>query len=451
MTIRLHEKLAYGLGDFASGLVLNTLTLYLMFFYTDTFGISAAAAGTLLFVARTWDAFVDLGMGAVVDRTRSRWGQARPYMLFGAPLLALAAVATFTVPGGDAGSKLVYAWVSYCALMMAYSLVNIPYSALPGLMSDDSDQRSRLAAFRMFFAFSGWLTVSAVVMPLIQTLGQGDKARGYQLGIGAMATVAMLLFWVCFAFTRERVQRPRPTGGRASLLRDLRALAASRAWRCTFVAGILVFMSLSLPSGLTIYFINYVAHQPAWIAGFFVCGNLGMIAGVLASDRLTRHIDKRSVVVAAALLAGLVDLMFLVVDPSNRVILYSWFFVGSLFKGATTPIVWAMIADTADSIEADSGRPVQGLASSTKAFAAKLGLGVGGGLGGVVLAMLGYQAGRPQTPEVEHGLVMVMALGPAACNLGIALAYTLYPLTRSRMLQVRDRLLAVRQARVMPG
>lgn len=442
MSISFKEKVAYGLGDFASGLVLNTLTLYLMFFYTDVFGIGAAAAGTVLFVARTWDAFFDLGMGALVDRTRTRWGQCRPYLLFGAPLLALAAVATFTVPDGTSGFKLVWAYVSYIGLMTAYSLVNIPYSAMPGLMSDDSEQRARLAGVRMFFAFSGWLTVSAAVMPLIHAMGRGNKAQGYQLGMIVLALVSLLLFWLCFAYTRERVLRaPHATGG---LGLDLRAVVASRAWKCTFVAGILVFMALSLPAGLGIYFLSYVSKHPEWIAGYFVVGNLGMIAGVLASDRITRKFDKRSVVIGAATLAGLMDLLFLTLDPGNRAMLYGWAFVGGLFKGASTPIVWAMIADTADSIEADTGRPVQGLATSTKAFAAKFGLGIGGGLGGLLLGWLGYQPGQSQTPEVERGLVMVMSLGPAMCNGIIALAYTIYPLTRERMVDVRRRLLAQR-------
>ena len=148
----IREKFAYGLGDFASNLIFATLSTFLMFYYTDIFGLSAAAVGTLLFVARATDAVWDLYLGTLVDRTRTRWGQCRPYLVFGAPILAVCTIATFTVPAGSDAYKLVYAYITYTLLMVSYSLVNIPYSAMPALMTDDARDRTTLAGFRMFMA-----------------------------------------------------------------------------------------------------------------------------------------------------------------------------------------------------------------------------------------------------------------------------------------------------------
>ena len=163
----IREKLAYGLGDFASNLIFATLSAFLMLYYTDIFGLSAAAVGTLLFVARATDAVWDLYLGTLVDRTRTRWGQCRPYLVFGAPILALCTIATYTVPEGSDAYKLGYAYVTYALLMVSYSLVNIPYSAMPALMTDDARDRTTLAAFRMFLAIFASMLVGALTLKLV--------------------------------------------------------------------------------------------------------------------------------------------------------------------------------------------------------------------------------------------------------------------------------------------
>ena len=211
------EKLAYGLGDFASNLIFATLSSFLMFYYTDIFGLSAVAVGTLLFVARAADAVWDLYLGTLVDRTRTRWGQCRPYLVFGAPLLAVCAIATFTVPAGSDGYKLVYAYVTYTLLMVTYSLVNIPYSAMPALMSDDPRDRTTLAAYRMFFAIFATMLVGALTLQLVGFFGGGD-ADWY----GVVLDLCCLHPRACAASASAQRGAPRSqgAGGRPSVVDD---------------------------------------------------------------------------------------------------------------------------------------------------------------------------------------------------------------------------------------
>ena len=233
----IREKLAYGLGDFASNLIFATLSAFLMFYYTDIFGLSAAVVGTLLFVARAADAVWDLYLGTLVDRTQTRWGQCRPYLVFGAPLLALFTVATFTVPTGSDAYKLGYAYVTYIALMLSYSLVNIPYSAMPALMTDDARDRTTLAAFRMFLAIFATLLVGAFTLRLVGFFGGANKQLGYQTTMIVVAVTGMVLFWVCAAFTRERVP---PVHQPREVRKDLKILVAGRAWWMMALMGLCV-------------------------------------------------------------------------------------------------------------------------------------------------------------------------------------------------------------------
>ena len=221
----LKSKLAYGVGDFAGVLVFTTVSTFLMFFYTDVVGLPAAAVGGLLFAARTVDAVWDIFLGVTVDRTRSRWGQCRPYLLFGAPLLALLAVAVFTAVDGSAAFKLAYAYVTYIGLMMAYSLVTIPYGAMPALMTDQMRDRNRMIMIRTVFSYASALLINTQTLKLVAWLGGGNKQIGYQHTVLLMAVASIVLYWLCFAGTRERVT---PLVQPMHVRRDLGTLARPR-------------------------------------------------------------------------------------------------------------------------------------------------------------------------------------------------------------------------------
>jgi GPH family glycoside/pentoside/hexuronide:cation symporter len=438
------EKLAYGMGDFASMLIFQTVGTFLMFFYTDIGGLPAAAVGTLLLVARVFDAVWDICLGALIDRTKTRWGQCRPYLLFGAPLVALCAVATFTVPGGDTASRLVYAYVTYILLMVAYSLVNIPYGAMPALMTDDPRDRTKLASVRMFCALACALLVNTSTVKLVDWLGGGSKQAGYQNTIIAMSIVGMLLFWVCFAGTRERVK---PVHQPIQVRRDIGILVAGRAWWMMALIGTCVYTSFAITSGSAMYYFTYVVGDSSKAAAYFLCVGLGNLSGILLSYQLTRRFCKRHVMMGASLCAATLYGMFYLVDPHNALQVNSLAFLLYVFGGASLPIMMSMVADTADDAELRSGRRMVGLTASTVAFAVKFGLGLGGALTGLILASVGYQANVAQTPQAIEGLKLIMSAVPAAGKLLVFSILIFYPLGQKRLDRMQPLLREARAAK----
>ena len=223
------EKIAYGLGDTASNIIFQTVMLFLTFFYTDIFGISPAVVGTMFLVVRIIDAITDPLMGALADKTQSRFGQYRPYLLYLALPFAFISVLAFTTPDLSPSGKIWYAFITYTLLMLAYTAINIPYSALGGVLTADPDERVSVQSYRFVFGMLGGLLVTACTLPLVSFFGQGDQAKGYQLTIAAMSVLGVLLFLLCFKGTRERVKPP--ADQQLTLKAGLKALWQNPAWR----------------------------------------------------------------------------------------------------------------------------------------------------------------------------------------------------------------------------
>lgn len=444
-TLTLREKLAYGGGDLGFNLLFGSIGSFLLYFYTDVFGITAAQAGLVLLAARLWDAVWDLALGAIVDRTRSRFGQMRPYLVFGAPVLALAAVACFTVPPLSGGAKLAYAFVSYAALMTAYSLVNIPYGALPTLMSSDSQQRTRLASWRMFFAFGGMLAMGAGTQPLVALLGQGDAAAGFQRVMMLYGTLLVLLVWCCAAACRERVP-PLPGSSHASPWRDAGTLLRDRAWLCLAGANLVVFSLLLLPLANAVYYMVHVVGRPALVPAYMVASGLGMMGAALLSAWLTQRWCKRSVWRASTLVgAAMLGLVYLV-DVQNLTQVLLMAFVSSLAVGISVPINFAMASDVADALELREGRRLAGMVFSAIAFTGKAGLGLGGALAGGLLGWFGYMPNAAQPPAALQGILLCMSLIPAAGCVLLASLQWAYPLGRQQVQAVGQALVEQRAA-----
>jgi len=445
MAMNVNEKLAYGTGDFASNLFWQSISLFLMFFYTDVYGLSPAVAGSIIFVARVVEAVWDLFLGFAIDRTRSRWGRCRPYLLFAPPLLALSAWATFSVPLLSPEGKTAYAYATYILLMLCYSLVNIPYSAMPALLSANPAERTRLAEYRMFMAFSGGLLVAAATLPLVEWLGGGDRRAGYQNAALVMGVLSVALFWTCFAGTRERLA---PLPQRPDLAGELAVILRSRTWWTLFAASLVQFAAFALPLGVAMYFLTYVVGHPEWASSYFVVGKVGLLLGVLVSSQLTRRYCKRDVVIWTTLLTVLALLALHALDLGSRWQLNSWIFTVSLLGAIKIPVIWSMVADAADDMELASGRRVVGLATSSVAFAQKFGVGLGAGLSGLILSHTGYQPGAAVSEPARQGIVLMIGLLPALLYAAMAGFYFLYPLDRERLgrlqaeLQVRRAALA---------
>ena len=221
------EKLGYGLGDTASNIFFQFVNIFLLYYYTDVFGLSPAAVGTLFVVTRFWDAINDPLMGAVADRTNTRWGKYRPYMLWMAVPFGLFGYLAFANPDFSQTGKLIYAYVTYVGLMMAYTAINVPYSALMGVMTPSSEERTSLSSFRFVGAFSGTLLISLSVRPLVRLLGGGDEALGFKLTMALLSIIAVLLFIITFCTTKERV-KPLVNKEGTSLAKDIQFLFKNR-------------------------------------------------------------------------------------------------------------------------------------------------------------------------------------------------------------------------------
>jgi len=448
------EKAAYGAGDAASNLIWATITSFLLFYYTDIFGIPAAAVGTLFLFARISDGFVDIAVGAIADRTKTRWGIFRPYLLWFCVPLAAVFVATFTTPDLGVNGKIVYAWVTYNLLMICYTALNIPYGALSAVMTGDPVDRTSLNAFRMAGAQLGALAVNALTFPLIQAFGRGDSAKGYQLTACLFALVAVALFIWAFLATKERIP-PLPRQ-KFNILRDLRLLLSNKPWLLMFLAGGSAVFSV-IRSGATLYYCKYYLHFDLAsvslfnlvsldkISMFLVLGSVGFIVGVLTVTPLVKVFGKKNLFIISLFGCAIVCVGIFFVSADHLVYIFLSQFAAGFIGGVNAPLYFAMIADTADYAEWKFNVRSTGIIFSATSCVNKIGLGIGGALSGYLLSHFGYVAGAAQSAAASQGILLMVSLIPAIGFVLVGLLFFLYPLDESFCRRIRDELESRRQ------
>lgn len=464
----LREKIAYGFGDLASVLYWQTFMVYLTYFYTDVFGLAAAAAGTMIGLSRSLDAFFDPVMGMIADRTTTRWGKFRPYLLWLCGPFALAGVLTFTVPGFGATGKLVWAIVTYNLLMLLYTAINIPYTAMLGVLSPNPDERTALSSIKFIGAFAAGMIVSATLLPLAKALGAGNEARGWQLSFVVIGAAAVAFFLITFFNTRERVQ---PVAGpQASVGRDLRELVTNGPWLILLATTITFILYVAARSSVTIhYFKYYVGDQtvtlPAWVpkfggtqawhfeglvSAFNTTGQLASLVGVALVPFVARATGRKTAFVAIFLIAIASTAAFYFLSPNQVGLIFGFNILGSLTGGPLSALLWAMYADTADYAEWKNGSRSTGLVFSASIFSQKQGWAIGAWVALGLMASVGFRANAAQTPESLHGLVLLMSLIPAALGVVSVLIVLFYPLNEAKVRAIGDEL-AARRAAVPAG
>lgn len=416
--LRFREKLGYGLGDTASNFFFATFNVFLLYYYTDIFGLSAAAVGTMFLVTKIVDAASDPIMGLIADRTNSRWGKFRPYLLFGAIPYGLCGYAMFASPELSDTGKLIYAYVTYSLMMLAYTAINVPYSALMGVISSSSLERTKVASYRFFCAFSaGWL-VGTFVTPLKNILGGGDEALGFKITMAIFAVVSVVLFWITFATTKERVTPP-PT--KSDFKADFKALLENGPWRVLFITGIVTLMNVAVRNGTLLYYFKYYVGDDGSrlflifdkTAVFMSTGLLAMLIGVSLTKTLSARFEKRKLMIVLSVLNAVSMGLFFVTPPDQYWLMVAINCLGTLVIGPTPALVWSMYADTADYGEYKTGRRTTALVFSTVQFSHKLGLAVGAGLAGIILAWFGFIANEVQTETAMLGIRLMFSVFPA--------------------------------------
>ena len=446
--IALREKIGYGLGDMASSMFWKLFGAYLMIFYTDVFGLPAAAVGTMFLVTRVWDSVFDPIVGVVADRTQSRWGKFRPYLLWMAVPFGLIGIATFYTPSLGGTGKLVYAYLTYSLMMMVYSAINVPYASLLGVMSADPKERGTLSTYRMTFAYIGSFVALLLFMPMVNFFSGADASveaqqTGWTQAVVVIALLCIILFWGCFAWTKERVKPM--AAGQSKLTTDLRDLLHNRPWWVLLGAGIAALVFNSIRDGATVYYFKYFVEEAHYdgicIGGFsfvlsglyLAVGQAANIVGVILAAPVSNRIGKRNTYLAAMVVATVLSVVFYWLPKDALVGIFLLQVLISICAGSIFPLLWSMYADCADYSEWKTGNRATGLIFSSSSMSQKFGWAIGTALTGWLLAFFGFEANAVQTPETIDGIRMFLSLLPAVGTLLSVIFISMYPLTERRM------------------
>lgn len=423
--ISIKEKMAYGLGDTASNIIFQTVMMFLLIFYTDVMGLSPALVGTMFLVVRVFDAITDPLMGALSDRTRTRWGQFRPYLLWLAIPFGIISVTAFTTPDLSDNGRLIYAFVTYTLLMAVYTAINIPYCALGGVITADPKERVTVQSYRFVFAMVGGLIVAAGTMPMVQWFGNGDNAKGYQLTMLAMSTLGVVLFLLCFAGTKERIAAP---DQQSSFGDDLKALWQNDQWRVLCIAGLFLLTGQVLRFTLAVYYVKYFLGREDLITGFMTLGVFGSMIGVALAQPLAKRICKIKAYIGLQLIAAAICALSYFIREDQIVLAFGAFFLWKFFLDMATPLLWAKMADTIDYGQWKTGIRVTGMVYSAVVFFIKMGVALGGAMAGWLLAYYGYQADVVQTGSSKAGILLSFTIFPAFGSLIVAFVMRWYTL-----------------------
>lgn len=457
MKIGLSEKIGYGLGDMSSSMFWKLFGAYLMLFYTDVFGISAAVVGTMFAVTRVWDSFFDPVVGAFADRTSSRWGRFRPYLLFLAVPFGLIGVITFLTPPFDNTEKIVYAYVTYALMMMVYSAINVPYASLLGVMSPDPSHRNTLATYRMTFAYLGSFIALLLFMPLVNAFGGGDvngptrlwftaPQFGWFMAVVVIAAICVVLFLACFALTKERVEPIKHE--KTSLKTDFRDLVHNKPWWILLGAGVSSLVFNSIRDGATVYYFKYYVDEtavgnisilglPFVLSGIYLgVGQAANIVGVILAAPVSNRIGKRNTFILAMALATVLSVIFFWFNKDQLYLIFVFQILISICAGSIFPLLWSMYADCADYSELRTGNRATGLIFSSSSMSQKFGWAFGSAITGWMLAQFGFKANAVQSAETIQGIKMFLSILPAVGALLSLVFIYFYPLSESKMKKI---------------
>jgi GPH family glycoside/pentoside/hexuronide:cation symporter len=457
--LSIKEKLGYSLGDTAFNFYFQMYIVFMLYFYTDVFGISAAVVGTMFLVSRVWDAVNDPMMAAIADRTKSRWGKFRPWVLFASFPLVISGVLCFTTVDLSTVGKIVWAYVTYNLLMMSYTAGNVPYSALMGVTTADSDERTLLSSWRFVLANMGMLIVQGLTLPLVGKLGQGNDAKGFMLTMVFFSSMALVFLLTTFFTTKERV-KPEP-GQKTSIKQDISDLFTNRPWVIMFVLTVFIFIYWSMKGSIGLYYTKYfvnheslrsflqnfgLARSPdanvvkVGFTFFSFTGSVTLLIGILFAKPLAVRFGKRDVFRACLFLAGGSTVAYVFLAPTA--IFWQFFFniLIQLFYGVTVPLLWAMVADVADFTEWKTHRRATAMTFAGILFALKLGLSFGGSIAGWLLNFYKYVPDAVQSAVTLTGIRYMMSIFPAiAFFIGVG-CLLFYEIDRNTELKMQEEL-----------
>ena len=463
--MKLSEKIGYGFGDMSSSMFWKLFSYFLPFFYSNVFGLSLTDAGVLMLVTRIWDAVSDPMMGIIADRTKTRWGKYRPYLLFFALPFAVCGILLFTTPENG---KTLWAYVTYILMMTVYTGINVPYGSLLNVMTADSDEKSVLSSYRMFFAYAGSFIALFAWEPLCNMF---DKGRTAVEGAGGLASIStspdawrntmilialfcFILFILSFLLTKEHVR----SESTVSVGQDLKLLLKNKPWWLMIGAALASNLFNTVRGTTTAYFfsdyiVKTVEMAPQWAflisaSIFLSIGEIANMAGVVLAVPMSKHFGKKSTyMISMAALIGLsISFFFLPATTGGYWAMLFFQILISVFTGVISPLVWSMYADVADYSELKDGTASTGLIFSSASMAQKFGGAFGGSAVMWMLAAFGYNTvtGAVQTETAILGLRILMSWIPALVAALSIIVVWFYPLTKQKMEAVQIELAAKR-------
>ena len=434
--LSLKEKVGYSLGDTASHFVWDMVGFWILIFYTDTYGISAAAAGTIMLVARFWDMLSDPLMGIIADRTNTRWGKFRPYILWMALPYSVLAVLTFTTPDLGPTGKVIYAGVTYMLLMTVFTAINLPYSSLGAVMTSDSYERAGLNSYRFIFAFIGQFIVSGTALSLALYFGGGDNAKGYQYTLILFSIISFIFFMITFKTTKERVQPPKEQ--KENLKEDFRNLFKNKPWVILFFVGIISFIMFAMQNLSIAYYFKYYIGKEENVQLFNVIGTVALIVAIPFSKPLAKKFGKRNVFLASSLLSGFFFICLYLPAANNLTMIYILNILAKMAYAPAVPLLWTMLADTADYSEWKTGRRSTGLVFSAATFAQKAGWGIGGALAGWMLAIFKFTPNVEQTETAITGIKLMISVIPGILYMSCAILLYFYTIDHDTCVVIKS-------------
>ena len=449
--IGIREKIGYGFGDMASSMFWKLFGSYLMIFYTDVFGMPAAVVGTMFLITRIWDSAFDPIIGIIADRTQSRWGKFRPYLLYLAIPFAVIGVLTFTTPDFGDGGKVIYAYFTYSLMMMVYSAINVPYASLLGVMSPEPKDRNMLSTYRMTFAYIGSFIALLLFMPMVNRFSMGhDEQHGWMMSVIVIAVLCVLLFYGCFAWTTERVKPIKEQQN--SLKSDLQDLLHNRPWWILLGAGVAALVFNSIRDGATVYYFKYYVVEEEYasislfgisfvLSGLYLAvGQAANIVGVVLAAPLSNRIGKKKTYMWAMSIATVLSVIFYWFDKEQLMLMFIFQVLISICAGSIFPLLWSMYADCADYSELKTGNRATGLIFSSSSMSQKFGWAIGSAVTGWLLAFYGFEANAVQGEEAIHGIRMFLSWLPTMGTVLSVIFISLYPLSEKEMRKITNQL-----------
>jgi len=464
--ISVFEKTAYGLGDIASNLFYQTFTMFLLYFYTDVFGITAAAAGTMFLVVRMLDTFYDPLVGVLADRTKSKYGKFRPWILYTVIPFGVVGFLAFFTPDIATNAKLVYAYITYTAMMFIYSTINVPYGALMAVMSSNSLERTSLSAFRSISAFLGGLVVQGFTLKLVHYFGllkthadgTVNEQFGFSVAMGIYSVLAVILFLTTFFMCKERIKPINETSN--SLKEDFKDLFKNVPWLILTVVGIMTCLYVAIRNGSIIYYFKYYANNAgtaslfgyeigadALISAFMVAGTAFSILGTVLLKPMAALIGKKNVYILSMALGSILSIAYFFLSKDQITLMFLFQALCNFAVGPAMAVMWSMYADTADYSEWKNGRRATGLIYSSANFAQKFGWSIGGAIAGYLLAYFGFVANAPVTPETEKGVKILFSFMPAIWSLIAVVALFFYKLDENKVKEINEELAQLKNSK----